>query len=129
MKKAQARIWKFFFWFSSLSQSVFLLENTTHWGLKTAVCPIFTKPVLDIFPFWSLVLRINLPYTQQSYLCSKNQNYLPGKTVLFFLSYGLKTTIKIKISRTFYMNVIDNFSSCYSQNLSKKNTHFFNKIF
>ena len=34
---------------SNLSQSVFALENPTHWGLETAVCPIFLKPYLDVF--------------------------------------------------------------------------------
>ena len=34
---------KIFFQLSNLSQSV-LLENPTHWGLDTAVCPIFAKP-------------------------------------------------------------------------------------
>ena len=28
-----------------ISQNQFLIENPTHWGLETAVCPIFSKPV------------------------------------------------------------------------------------
>ena len=37
-------------WFqlSNLSYSVVVLENPTHLGLETAMCPIFAKPVLDI---------------------------------------------------------------------------------
>ena len=34
---------KFFFQLSSLSLLVFVLENPTHWGLETSVCPIFAK--------------------------------------------------------------------------------------
>ena len=116
----------FFFQVSNLSQPVFLLENPTHWGLETAVCPTFAKPVLDIFTVCSLVPSMNLSNTQQSYLCPKNQNYLLEKSVLrFFLNYGLRTTIKITIFSTFY--VTDNFPSCYSQNSCKKNTDSFNK--
>ena len=37
------------FQLSNFSQLVFSLENPTQWGLETAVCPIFAKPVLDIF--------------------------------------------------------------------------------
>ena len=120
VKKAQAKIWKKTFPnFQICHNQFFLLENPTHWGLETAVCPIFVKPVLDIFAVCSLVLRINLSHTQQSYLCPKNQNYLLGKADFrFFLSYGLRTTIKITISSTFYVK--DNFSSCYSRNSCKK---------
>ena len=108
-----------FFQLSNLSQPVFLLENQTHWSLETAVCPIFVKPVLDIFAVCSLVPSMNLSHTQQSYLCPKNQNYLLEKSDLrFFLNYGLRTTIKITIFSTFY--VTDNFSSCYSRNSCKK---------
>ena len=45
---------KIFFQLSNLSQPVFLLENPTHWGLANGVCPIFAKPVLDIFAVCSL---------------------------------------------------------------------------
>ena len=101
--------------FQNLSQSVFVTENPTYWGLETAVGPIFAKPVLDIFAVYSLLSRINFSHMQQSYLCLKNQNYLLGKADLrFFPSYGLRTTI---IFSTFY--VTDNFSSRYSQNLCK----------
>ena len=62
---------KIFFQLSNLSQPVFLLENPTHWGLETAVCPIFVKPVLDIFAVCSLVPSMNLSHMQQSYLCPK----------------------------------------------------------
>ena len=33
----------------------FVLGNTTYWGLETAVCPIFAKPVSDIFAVYSKV--------------------------------------------------------------------------
>ena len=116
-KKTQTRIWKFFFQLSNLSQLVFVLKNPTHWGLETTVSTISAKPVLDIFEVCSLVTRINLSYTQQSYLCPKNQNYLLGKADLgFFFNYRLRSTIKITIFSTY---VID-FSSCYSWNWCKK---------
>ena len=123
------------FWFSNSPQSIFLLETKKwkwlwqkiDWGLKTTVCPIFVKPVLNIFAVCSPVPRMNLSHTQKRYLCSKNQNYLPEKADLrFFLSCGLRTTIKIIIS-TFY--VIDNLSSCYSKNLCKRNKTLCNKTF
>ena len=65
---------KTFFSLSNFSQSVFLLENPTDWGWETAVCPIFAKPVLDIFVIFLLVPSMNLSHTQQTYLCAKNQN-------------------------------------------------------
>ena len=58
---------KNFFQLSNLSQPVFLLENLTHWGLETAVYPIFAKSVLDTFTVCSLVPSMNLSHTQQSY--------------------------------------------------------------
>ena len=110
---------KFFFQLSNLSQPVFLLENPTHWGLETAVCPIFVKPVLDIFAVCSLVPSMNLSHKQQSYFGPKNQTYLLEKSDLrFFLNYGFNTTIKITIFSAFY--VTDNFSSRYSRNAYKK---------
>ena len=96
-----------------------LIENPNHWGLKTAVCPIFVKPVEDIFPVCLLVPRMNLYHTQQNYLCPKNQNYLLEKADLtFFFEYELRTIIKITIFSTFY--VTDKFSSCYNQYSCKK---------
>ena len=98
----------FFFQLSNLLQPVFfLLENPTHWDLKTAVCPIFAKPVLDIFAVCSLVPRMNLYHTQQSYLCPKNQNYLLYKTDLgLFFSYGLRNIIKLQYSVLFMLQII-----------------------
>ena len=64
---------KFFFQLSNLSHSVFVLENPAHLGLETAVCPIFVKYVLLIFAVCSQVPKINLSYTQECYLCTKNQ--------------------------------------------------------
>ena len=57
---------------------VFLLENPTHWGSETALCPSFVKPVLDIFAVCSMVLRMNLFYTQQSHFMPKKSK-LPTK--------------------------------------------------
>ena len=54
-----------------LSQSFFLSENPTHWGLETAVGSIFAQLVLDIFAICSLVPRMNLFHTQQSYFIPK----------------------------------------------------------
>ena len=97
----------------------FFTWNPTNWGLETAVCPIFAKPVLYIFAVCSLIPSMNLSHMQQSYLCPKNQNYLLEKSDLrFFLNYGLRITLKITIFSTFY--VTDNFSSCYSRNSCKK---------
>ena len=55
--------------------SFFTWKTQPHWGLETAVCSIFVKPVLDIFAVCSLVPSMNLSHRQQSYLCPKNQNY------------------------------------------------------
>ena len=127
MKKAQARIWKFFFQLSNLSQSTFLLENPTHWALETAVCPIFAKPVLDIFTVFSLVPRMNLSQSQQGYLCQKNQNYLLEKAeFMFFFSYGLRTSIKITTFNTFYVTDV---LSCYSRSSCKKIQTLSKKLF
>ena len=102
-KSPSKDIENFFFQLSNLSESVFVLENLTHQGLETAVYSIFAKAVLDIFAVCSL-----------------------GKADLrFFLSYRLKTTIKITIFSTFYVAGI--FSSCFSRNSCKKNTDSFNK--
>ena len=102
-----------------MKKKVFLLENPTHWGLETAVCLIFAKSVLDTFAVCSLVPSMNLSHRQQSYLCPKNQNnFLEKSDLRFFLNYGLRTTIKITIFRTFY--VTENFSSCYSRDSCKK---------
>ena len=67
---------KTFLSLSSLSQSVFLLENPIDWGWETAVCPIFAKPVLDIFAICLLVPSMNLSHTQQGYLCAKKSKLL-----------------------------------------------------
>ena len=75
MRKARARIWKKIF---PTFKFVFLLENPTHWGLETALCPIFVKPVLDIFAVCSMVLRMNLFYTPQSHFMPKKSK-LPTK--------------------------------------------------
>ena len=73
---------KIFSQLSNLSQSVFVLEILTHWGLETAVCPVFVKPVLDVFAICSLVPRIIVSHTQQSYLCPKSPNCMLGKADL-----------------------------------------------
>ena len=108
-----------------MSQSVSVLENPTHWGLKTA--KVFAKLVLDNFVVCLLEPIINLAHIQQSYVCPKNQNYLLEKPDLkFFHSYGLSTTIKITIFSTFY--VIDNVSSRLVE-ICANNTDSFNKNF
>ena len=120
VKKAQAMIWrKKFPALRFLSWSVVALENSTNWGLETAVCPTFVKMLLDIFAVCSLVPRINLSHLQKLFMPQKkNQNYVLEKTNLrFFLSYGLRNT-KITIFSTFF--VIGNFSSFYNRNLCKK---------
>ena len=60
---------------SNLSQSVFALENPTHWGLETAVCPIFLKPYLDVFAVFLLLPKINLSHTQ-------HRLFMPKKSIL-----------------------------------------------
>ena len=71
-EKIPSKDMKFFFsQFSNLPQPVFLLENPTHWGLKTAVCLIFAKPILNNFAVCSMVPSMNLFHTQQSYFCPK----------------------------------------------------------
>ena len=110
------------FQLSNLSQPVFLLENPTHWGLETAVCPIFVKPILDVSAVCSLVPSMNLSHTQHNYLCPKNPSYVLEKTdSRFFLR--LKATIKTTIFSNFY--VTDNFSSCYSRNSCKEKYRLF----
>ena len=64
---------KFFLQLSNLSQSAFLLQNPTHWGLEVVVCPIFAKPVLSIFAVCSLVPRINLSHTQYLFMSKKSK--------------------------------------------------------
>ena len=115
VKKAQARIGKFFSQLLNLSYSV-LLKSPTHWGLETAACLIFAKLVLDIFAVCLLVPRINLSHMQQGYLCPKNQNYLLGKVDLgFFLSYGLRATAKVQHSALFMFQIIfeDSFNKIF----------------
>ena len=88
-------------------------------GLGNCKVSNFCETGFRFFAVCSLIPRIKLSHTQQSYLCPKNQNYLLWKANLrFFLSYGLKTTIKMTIFSTFY--VTDTFSSCYSQNSCNK---------
>ena len=62
---------KIFYQLSNLSQPVFLLKNPTHWGLETAVCPIFTKTVLDIFAICLLVPSMNLSNMQKAIYAQK----------------------------------------------------------
>ena len=92
-----------------MSQSVSVLENPTHWGLKTA--KVFAKLVLDNFVVCLLEPIINLAHIQQSYVCPKNQNYILEKITIF---------------STFY--VIDNVSSRLVE-ICANNTDSFNKNF
>ena len=63
----------------NLSQSVTALENLTHQGLETAVCPNVSKPILHTFVVYSLVPRINLSHTQHGYIRPKSQNTDQGR--------------------------------------------------
>ena len=99
-KKAIGRIWK-----KILSNNQLLYwKNKTIGAWKLQCAQFFAKLVLDTIAVCSLVPRINLSHTQQSYLCLKNQNYLLGKVDLrFFLSYGLKTTINTSLFNNIYL--------------------------
>ena len=120
VKKAQARIWKIFFSnFQICHNQFFYLKTQPIRAWKLQCTKIFEETVLDIFAVCSLVPSISLSYTQQSYLCPKNQNYLLEKAdSRFFRNYRLRSSIKITIFSTFY--VTDNFSGCYSRNSCKK---------
>ena len=109
MKKAQATIWKFF--------------SPTFKFVKISFCTSKPNPLglgnCSVSNFCKTHFRYFCSHMQQSYLCPGNQNYLLGKGDLrFFLSYGLRTTIKITRFSTFY--IIGNFSSCYGWNSCKK---------
>ena len=71
-EKSPSKDMKFFFQLANLSQPVFLHENPTYWGLETAVCPIFVKPVLDIFAVCSLVPEF-VPYATELFLYKKSK--------------------------------------------------------
>ena len=67
-------------------------------GLGNCSVPNFCKTGCSLVP------RMNLSHTQQSYVCPKNQNYLLNKANLrFFLSYGLRTTKKSQYSVLFML--------------------------
>ena len=98
---------KIFFPTFKLSQPVFFLENPTHWGLETIVCPVLVKAVLGFFAVCSVVPCMNLSHRQQSYLCAKNQyNLLEKADLSFFLIYMLRTTIKLQFSVLFMLQII-----------------------
>ena len=84
---------------------------------ETVVCPIFAKPVLDIFAVFPLAPRINLPHTGL-FIPKKSKLLTTEGWFSIFLSYGLKTTMKITMFSTCY--VMDNFSCCYSWNSCQK---------
>ena len=91
-------------WKKNLSQSVFVLENPTHWDLEPEVCPIFVKPVFNIFAVCPLVLRIMCPICNllpKNLLMSKKSKLLGKNDLRFLLSYELRTTTKITHSSTY----------------------------
>ena len=59
----------------SVSQSVSVLENPTHWGSETAVYLIFVKPVLDVFAVRSLITRINLSHGMELFMLKKSKYF------------------------------------------------------
>ena len=88
VKKAQAKVWKFFFpTFKFVTIRFFLLENPSHWGLETVVCPIFAEPFLDVFSVCLLVPRTNLSDSQQ-------QSYV------IKISYLIKADLRLLLSYT-----------------------------
>ena len=95
----------------------FKTQPTEDWKLQ---CAQFLWDQFYIFlQFVHWCLGWICPIRNRAISCPKNQNYLPeNANFRFFLSYGLRTTIQIKIFSFFY--VTDNFSSCYSWKLSEK---------
>ena len=127
VKKAQARIWtKNFPTFKFVTISFFTWKLNPL-GLRNCSVPNFCETCLRYFAVCSLVPRMNLPHTLQSYLRPKNQNYLLEKANLrFFLSYGLRTTIKSKYSVLFMLQIV--FQAVIVA-IHAKNTDSFNKTF
>ena len=97
-------------------------------GLGNCCVPNFCKTGFRYF--CSLFTGIEdkfVPYAARL-LIPKNQNYSLGNADLgFFVSYGLRTTMKITIFSTSY--VIDNFSGCYSRNSCKRKQTLSVKLF
>ena len=122
VKKSQAEIWKIFSNFQ-ICHNHFFTWKPNPLDLEIVVYPLFAKPVLDIFPVYSLVLRMNwLPYGTELLMPKTSKLLIEKADLRFFLTYVLRTKIKITISSPFY--VIDNFSSCYGRNSCKKNRLF-----
>ena len=93
VKKAQARIWK---------------KNPTFKFITISFSTWKPNPLgrsnCSVPNICSLVPKINVSHTQQRYLCPQNQNCIQGKVDLkFFLSYRLRTSVKIIIFSTFYV--------------------------
>ena len=109
-EKSPSKDMEKFFSNFQICHNQFLYLKTQPTGVWKLWCQFLRNWFLDIFAVCSLVRKINLPHTQQSYLCPKNINYLLEKADLrFFLSYGLMTTIKITIFSSFYVK--DNFQA------------------
>ena len=116
-KKSQTSIRKNFFWTFKFVIISFCTLKLNYWGVEPVVCPIFAKPVLDIFAVFPLAPRINLPHTGL-FIPKKSKLLTTEGWFSIFLSYGLKTTMKITMFSTCY--VMDNFSCCYSWNSCQK---------
>ena len=85
-----------------ICQTQFLNLKTQPIGTWKLQCPSCCETSFRHFSECSVVPRINLSHTRNSYIYPKNQNYLlPKADLRFFLSYRLRTTIKITIVSTF----------------------------
>ena len=105
----------------SVTISFFFTWKPNQLGLENCSKPNFCETGFRYF--WSLFTGtwMNLSPIQQSYFCTKNQNYLLKKVDLrFFLSCRLRITIKITICHVFQVVIVKNCA---------KNTDPFNKNF
>ena len=92
---------KIFFQLLRLPQSIFVLGNPTYWGLESAMCPIFVKPVLEIFPIVYRYLGNVFPVRQRAIYTQINEKHLLEKENLrAFFCCGLEATKIITLSGT-----------------------------
>ena len=92
---------KIFFQLSRLPQSIFVLGNPSYWGLESAMCPIFVKPVLEIFPIVYRYLGNVFPVRQRAIYTQIIEKYLLEKENLrAFFCCGLESTKVITLSGT-----------------------------
>ena len=87
---------KVFFQLSRLPQSIFVLGNASYWGLESAMCPIFVKPVLEIFSIVYRYLGNVFPVRQRAIYTQIIEKYLLEKENLraFFRGYKGNHTIR-----------------------------------